>query len=87
MEGPSVPVEWHADGILWLVNRVVFHPRGFALGVQPDGQLVLYGDGTELWAFGMIAPSEDALFAAAQAALARAAEANRPPQPEAHPLG
>lgn len=45
-------------GLLWLINRTVFHPRGFALALvfaddereQPLGwQLV--GDGTAVWAY------------------------------------
>jgi len=45
------------SGLLWLINRVVFHPRGFALAIakrQPDGEFlawVLLGDGTEPWSF------------------------------------
>jgi hypothetical protein len=59
------------SGLLWLVNRVVFHPRGFALALcRKDGQVVgwrLIGDGTEVWRFE--GGSEDELFAAAQATL------------------
>jgi hypothetical protein len=45
-------------GLLWLINRTVFHPRGFALALvfadedrqQPVGwQLV--GDGTQVWTY------------------------------------
>lgn len=48
-------------GMLWLINRVVFHPRGYALAmvydsVVPEGGNVtgwqLYGDGTEPWSMG-----------------------------------
>lgn len=39
------------SGLLWLINRVVFHPRGFALGfVFHEGELAgwqLQGDGTD----------------------------------------
>lgn len=42
--GPSLGPDEHgfedlrALGVLWLLNRVVFHPRGFALGlVYPEG--------------------------------------------------
>jgi hypothetical protein len=38
-------------GMLWLINRVVFHPRGFAFAVTEDehGRLgwQIFGDGTE----------------------------------------
>lgn len=45
-------------GLLWLINRMVFHPRGFALALvfadedrqNPVGwQLV--GDGTQVWTY------------------------------------
>lgn len=49
-------------GLLWLINSVVFHPRGFALGMvpgddDPDGTgpyfgWNLLGDGTEPWTMG-----------------------------------
>lgn len=54
-------------GLLWYINRVAFHPRGFALGfiyppdadpaaiasgdISPVGWTIT-GDGTEPWAFG-----------------------------------
>lgn len=43
-------------GLLWLINRVVFHPRGFALSlvVEEDGtasRWQLLGDGREIWWF------------------------------------
>jgi hypothetical protein len=53
--------------LLWLINRVVFHPRGYALalhypdgttreqidagGVEPVGWELL-GDGSEPWLYG-----------------------------------
>lgn len=61
------------EGLLWLINRVVFHPRGFALGLswpkeayqedgsvvgEPDGWMLL-GDGMEVWAMDT---DEDELF-------------------------
>lgn len=47
-------VDLQADGILWAINRTVFHPRGFALGlvIGDAGQpiaLDLLGDGLEPW--------------------------------------
>lgn len=43
--------ELSESGLLWLINRVVFHPRGFRLAiVVKNGQTVgwqLQGDGTE----------------------------------------
>lgn len=62
--------ELRSSGLLWLINRVVFHPRGFALAVvRREGEIVgwkLQGDGTEPWAFN---GDEDKLFARAQATL------------------
>lgn len=71
-----------STGLLWLLNRVVFHPRGYALALHfaDDGACVgwsLLGDGTEPWSMGE-APldlrppdyrTEDELFAAVKALL------------------
>lgn len=48
--------ELTSSGLLWLINRVVFHPRGYALGVvfDEDGEAagwVLRGDGQEVLRF------------------------------------
>jgi hypothetical protein len=49
--------ELRSLGMLWLINRVVFHPRGFALALVPndDGTDAvgwrMYGDGAEPVAF------------------------------------
>ena len=62
-------------GVLWAINRTVFHPRGFALAIEAvaeTGEVTgwsLQGDGSEPWKFnddGM----EDARFAAFEALLA-----------------
>lgn len=46
-------VDLQRDGLLWLVNRSVFHPRGYALGYDPgDGSFHLLGNGGEPWSFG-----------------------------------
>jgi hypothetical protein len=62
--------ELSSSGLLWLINRVVFHPRGYALAlVQRGGETVgwdLQGDGSEVWRFD---GDEDARFEAAQATL------------------
>jgi hypothetical protein len=48
--GPRVDL--HEDGLLWLINRCVFHPRGFALAHVPGtDNWELLGDGSEVWAF------------------------------------
>lgn len=67
--------ELQSTGLLWLVNRVVFHPRGFALGLAFDaaGSVIgweLLGDGSGPWAFG---DDEGALFARANVMLQSAA--------------
>lgn len=48
------------SGLLWVINRIVFHPRGFALAFNADEAgnttgWVLLGDGSEPWWF----PAED----------------------------
>ena len=49
-------IEWlRESGLLWLINRQVFHPMGFALAlVYVDDQLVgiqIDGDGKDTWNF------------------------------------
>lgn len=80
---PGVEVDLRADGVLWLINTSVFHPRGFALSVvEPTGELRLLGDGTEPWQYGTD-PNHpgrvdvDALFEATRNLFERAAKANR----------
>lgn len=70
---PRPAAELRDTGLLWLINRVVFHPRGFALALHWDdaGNLAgwsLLGDGSEVWTF---EHNEDAKFEAAQAFLRR----------------
>jgi hypothetical protein len=46
-------VDLRTDGLLWLINRVVFHPRGYALGFEEGNQqFLLIGDGSETFSFG-----------------------------------
>src|SRR6266540_984695 len=50
--GPARPfIDLSHSGLLWLINRVVFHPRGFALSLDIRGDVatgwLLQGDGTE----------------------------------------
>lgn len=59
------------SGLLWLINRVVFHPRGYALAIcmkdgEPTGWRLL-GDGSEVWRFNN---DEDDAFARANETLA-----------------
>jgi len=66
--GPGHPfAEFQAEGLLWLVNRVVFHPRGYALAFHVDDDMnvigwSLQGDGTETWDFRLPPTTEDELF-------------------------
>lgn len=68
------------SGLLWLINRTVFHPRGFALGLvlgetgTATGWMLL-GDGSEPWQFDDASESEK--FNAVNATLAEAASVNR----------
>lgn len=44
------------SGLLWLINRTTFHPRGYALALHVDDDGVatgwtIDGDGTEPWTF------------------------------------
>lgn len=52
-------VDLREDGLLWLINRTVFHPRGFAMGVGSDGGVTLYGDGAEPWHYAVACEVED----------------------------
>lgn len=42
-------------GLLWLINRAVFHPRGYALGFVMDADTpigwTISGDGSEPWQY------------------------------------
>jgi hypothetical protein len=67
--------ELRDSGLLWLINRCVFHPRGLALALVADeaGQVKgwqLTGNGSEpMW----FSPDDEAaLFAAAKATLTAA---------------
>ena len=68
------------DGVLWAINRVLFHPRGYALAYdQADGTFFILGDGRETWRFatkeeGLDAPGEgeDDKFLAFEDVLSRA---------------
>lgn len=52
--------ELRSTGLLWLINRVVFHPRGYALAlIHQDERVIgwdLLGDGTQPWSF---APADE----------------------------
>jgi hypothetical protein len=39
-------------GLLWAINRVLLHPRGYALALNGDtGQMTLWGNGDQPWEF------------------------------------
>lgn len=66
--------ELRSSGLLWLINRVCLHPRGFALalGIDAAGEVIgwrLVGRGDEPWTY---APEidEDVAFKAVEALLA-----------------
>jgi hypothetical protein len=47
------PVHPIDNGLLWFINRCVFHPRGYALALEANtGGWYLLGDGGEPWVFG-----------------------------------
>lgn len=67
------PVGGDPTGLLWAINRTLFHPRGFALSFHmgTDGQVdgwTLDGDGTEPWAFN--SADDDECFTTFEAFLA-----------------
>ncbi len=71
--------DWHDDGILWMINRNVFHPRGFALTrnrnpAEGESEWTMQGDGSEAWSF--TEEMDDRGFAASEAFLRRLAEAS-----------
>jgi len=57
--------EFRDEGLLWLVNATVFHPRGYALALHfnEDHSEVsgwsLLGDGTESWYFDHADPTDE----------------------------
>ncbi|MFI6332932.1 hypothetical protein ACIBBG_32075 [Micromonospora chersina] len=69
-----------ASGLLWLINRQVFHPRGYALGVvYLEGKVAgwqILGDGRKPWRY-TDDTDEAALLAAAQATLTERSETAR----------
>lgn len=59
--------ELRDSGLLWLLNRVVFHPRGYALAFHYEGTFPnmgectgwsLLGDGSEPWSMGDPTPEQ-----------------------------
>ncbi len=67
-------------GFLWLINKALFHPRGFALAFikDEDGNFkgwTILGDGTECWSFSEAI--DDEYFGKAERELAQYAELNK----------
>ncbi len=72
----SIPVDFFDDGLLWLINKSLLHPRGYALGVDVNTkEMTLLGNGSEPWRFEL--PNEDDLFQRVEQLFTRAAEYNR----------
>jgi hypothetical protein len=75
--GSTVPIrplnELRDSGILWLINKSVFHPRGFALALDVDettGNVTgwkILGNGHEVWSYQQ--HNDDDGFARAEATL------------------
>lgn len=79
---PGRPLrELSESGLLWLINAVVFHPRGYALALAMNtvtGEVTgwdLLGDGREPWRY---ADDCDDRFAAAEATLRHTSEGGAP---------
>lgn len=66
---PGTPIDLRLSGALWMINRALFHPRGFALGQTSEGSFVLYGDGSEPWRYAASVEEND-LFNRFEAVLA-----------------
>ena len=71
----DVSVDILEDGLLYMINATIFHPRGFALA-KSDDKLVLLGDGSEAWVF-QDGPHIQGRKADFEALLDRAKETNR----------
>ena len=64
------PVDLREDGLLWLINREVFHARGYALACDPEtGRFALLGDGREPWKFALPEDYEQERFEAVRRVL------------------
>jgi hypothetical protein len=78
---PLQPMSTFRDrGLLWYINRVAFHPRGFALALDVDEQTgdikgwTIMGSGSEAWYFQP--HDDDECLKKIQALLAEATELN-----------
>jgi hypothetical protein len=71
MADPRPLEDLRDSGLLWLINRVLFHPRGHALALHVDeeGHAVgwsLVGDGSEPWRYADEVEERDLLARAEQ---------------------
>jgi hypothetical protein len=78
----AVTVNLREDGLVWMLNTAILHPRGFALGYNPaDKTFELQGDGSERWAYEEsdrdFSAQLDRRFEAFEAMLQRAREVNK----------
>lgn len=49
------PVHIRESGLLWLINKSLMHPRGYALAYDDDTQqFFVMGDGEEAWHFNTV---------------------------------
>lgn len=49
---PNREVRVGEDGLLWLINRCLFHRHGYTLGIDSvTGRTALQGDGSQQWYF------------------------------------
>lgn len=64
MESNKTFNEFQAEGLLWALNRYIFHPRGLAIQfTYIEDEVVgwgVLGDGKEVWAFDD--PTDDSGF-------------------------
>lgn len=72
VEIPGIKIDLHEDGVLWLINKAAFQPRGYSLCHFPgSSDFWLIGDGTEPWRFSD--EVDDEKFRAIEDLFARAA--------------
>lgn len=72
----TIPVDIINDGVLWYINRLCFHPRGFALSYDiTEKTFALMGNGSEVWTFS--SDVDDDKFIVINKLFAFAAEENK----------
>lgn len=88
-ENPDLmEVDVREDGILWMINRTVFHPRGVALAYnETTRKFFLMGDTKEIWWMDPVSIPEQKLFEKFNDMLARKREHAETYQQEAANAG